>query len=142
MDGYMKIIKSIETSKQRLQQMRAQKAEIEDEISNVIQKRCLIQVKTNSLKQEGHEVDATAEMILNREFEQKKAELAQIQDQTSKSIRDARNRGAERNGIEKELKEVKNIVSTFNSGAGKVTSTSDLKELIPREIAKVKRALQ
>jgi hypothetical protein len=58
--------------------MRAQKAEIEDEISNVIQKRCLIQVKTNSLKQEGHEVDATAEMILNREFEQKKAELAQI----------------------------------------------------------------
>ena len=37
MEGYMKIIKSIETSKQRNHDMRARKSELEDEISIVIQ---------------------------------------------------------------------------------------------------------
>ena len=58
--------------------MRSRKAELEDEISLVIQQRCLNQVKTNSLKQENHEVEATAEMTLTRELEEKKAELAQV----------------------------------------------------------------
>lgn len=42
MDGYLKIIKSIETSKKRLHEMRAQRMEIEDEISVVVQQRSLL----------------------------------------------------------------------------------------------------
>ena len=71
--------------------MRSRKAELEDEISLVIQQRCLNQVKTNSLKQENHEVEATAEMTLTRELEEKKAELAQVQEQASQMIKNAKN---------------------------------------------------
>lgn len=121
--------------------MRTQKQELEDEISIVIQQRCLNQVKTNSLKQEGYEVDATAEMTLTRELEQKKVELVQIQDQTSKLVRDTKLSPLVTNNIQNELEEVKNLVLNFNS-AKNLTSFSDLKDLIPREVAKVKRELQ
>lgn len=78
MDGYMRIIKSIETSKQRNHEMRARRQELEDEITLIVQQRSLNQIKFNALKQDTYEIDATAEMTLTKELEEKKAELAQI----------------------------------------------------------------
>jgi len=79
-------------------------------------------------------------MTLTRELEQKKVELVQIQDQTSKLVRDTKLSPLVTNNIQNELEEVKNLVLNFNS-AKNLTSFSDLKDLIPREVAKVKREL-
>jgi hypothetical protein len=60
-------------------------------------------------------------------------------------LRDNRNKGSiqARDNIESEIEDVKRIVSSFNLTGNKSTQASadDLKELIPREVAKVKRAL-
>jgi hypothetical protein len=45
------------------------------------------------------------------------------------------------NKIDSALTEVKSLVARLGVTSGDTTSTSDLKELIPREMAKVKRAL-
>ena len=82
-------------------------------------------------------------MTLTRELEEKKAELTQIKEQTGRAIREARNKTSIKNDrIEDQLNEVKNLVARLDTNRGSTTSTSDLKELIPKEIAKVKRALQ
>ncbi len=46
------------------------------------------------------------------------------------------------NKIDSALTEVKSLVARLGVTSTDTTSTSDLKELIPREMAKVKRALQ
>jgi hypothetical protein len=46
------------------------------------------------------------------------------------------------NKIDSGLTEVKSLVARLGVTSTDTTSTSDLKELIPREMAKVKRALQ
>ena len=75
LEGYMKIIRSIETCKENINRLRSQKLQIEDELSDIIQQRSYLQTKQINMKREGNEIEATTEMTLNKELEQKKVEL-------------------------------------------------------------------